>query len=177
VTSTVKYAKSGDVHIAYRVVGEGPIDLLVVPGWVSHLEVSWEEPLIAHFAERLVSFSRLIVFDKRGTGLSDPVPLDRLPTLEQRMEDVHAVLDAMGSTKAALIGISEGGPMCALFAATYPERTSALVMAGSYAKWTRDEDYPLGTDACRARSSDYRVRAQLGNSYRIGEHCSRDLQT
>ena len=142
MTSTIRYAKSGNVHIAYRVMGEGPIDLVVVPGWVSHLEASWDEPLVAHFAERLVSFSRLILFDKRGTGLSDPVPLDRLPTLEQRMEDVHAVLDAVSSKKAALYGISEGGPMCALFAATYPERTSALVMSGCYAKWIKDKDYP-----------------------------------
>ena len=138
--STVRYAKSSNLHIAYRTVGDGPIDLVVVPGWVSHLEANWEEPLVAHFAERLMSFSRLILFDKRGTGLSDPVPLDRLPTLEQRMEDVHAVLDAVGSEKAALFGISEGGPMCALFAATHPERTSALVMSGCYAKWIRDDD-------------------------------------
>ena len=111
MTASIRYAKSGNVHIAYRVVGEGPIDLVVVPGWVSHLEANWDEPLVAHFVERLVSFSRLILFDKRGTGLSDPVPLDRLPTLEQRMEDVHAVLDAVGSKKSALYGISEGGPM------------------------------------------------------------------
>jgi class 3 adenylate cyclase len=142
VTSSIRYAKSGNVHIAYRAVGEGPIDLVVVPGWVSHLEANWDEPLVAHFVERLVSFSRLILFDKRGTGLSDPVPLDRLPPLEQRMEDLHAVLDAVGSKKSALYGISEGGPMCALFAATYPERTSALVMSGCYAKWIKDVDYP-----------------------------------
>lgn len=142
MTSTVRYAKSGDVHIAYRTVGEGSIDLVVVPGWVTHLDASFDEPRAANFIERLASFSRLILFDKRGTGLSDPVPLDRLPTLEQRMEDVHAVLDAVGSTKAALVGISEGGPMCALFAATYPERTSALVMCGCFAKWISDDDYP-----------------------------------
>ena len=140
--STIRYAKNGNVHIAYRVMGEGPIDLIVIPGWISHLEVGWDNPLMAHYAERLASFSRLILFDKRGTGLSDPVPLDLLPTLEQRMEDVHAVLDAVGSKRAALYGVSEGGPMSALFAATYPERTSALVMWGSYAKWTKDEDYP-----------------------------------
>jgi class 3 adenylate cyclase len=142
VESTIRYAKNGNVHIAYRVMGEGPIDLIVIPGWISHLEVGWDNPLMAHYAERLASFSRLILFDKRGTGLSDPVPLDLLPTLEQRMEDVHAVLDAVGSKRAALYRVSEGGPMSALFAATYPERTSALVMWGSYAKWTKDEDYP-----------------------------------
>ena len=142
MTSAIKYAKSGDVHIAYQVVGDGPIDLVVVPGWVSHLEAHWDDPNVAHFAERLASFSRLILFDKRGTGLSDSVSLDRLPTLEQRMEDVHVVLNAVGSKQAALFGISEGGSMCALFAATYPERTSALVMSGCYAKWIKDLDYP-----------------------------------
>jgi len=142
-TRETKYAKCGDVHIAYQVVGRGPIDLVVVPGWVSHLEVQyWDEPFIANFFERLAGFSRLILFDKRGTGLSDRVPRNALPTLEQRMEDVHAVMDAAGSRKAALFGISEGGAMCALFAATYPERTSALVMSGCYAKWVRSDDYP-----------------------------------
>jgi class 3 adenylate cyclase len=138
-----KYTKSGDVHIAYQVVGGGPLDLVVVPGWVSHLEVQyWDEPFIARFFERLSSFSRLILFDKRGTGLSDRVARTDLPTLEQRMEDVHAVMDAAGSERAALFGISEGGAMCALFAATYPQRTSALVMSGCYAKWIRGDDYP-----------------------------------
>jgi class 3 adenylate cyclase len=138
-----KYTKSGDVHIAYQVVGKGPLDLVVVPGWVSHLEVQyWDEPFIARFFERLASFSRLILFDKRGTGLSDRVARTGLPTLEQRMEDVHAVMNAAGSERAALFGISEGGAMCALFAATYPQRTSALVMSGCYAKWIRADDYP-----------------------------------
>lgn len=138
----IKYAKNGNASIAYQVVGEGPIDLVLVHGWVSHLELNWEEPSITRFFERLASFSRLILFDKRGTGMSDRVNESDLPTLEQRMEDVHAVLDAVGSKRAALMGISEGGPMCALFAATYPERTSALVMCGSYARWIRDDDCP-----------------------------------
>ncbi len=138
----IKYTKSGNVHIAYQVVGDGPIDLVVVPGWVTHLEVHWEEPSLTRFFERLAGFSRLILFDKRGTGLSDPVAENDLPTLEQRMEDVHAVLDAAGSSKAALFGVSEGGPMCALFSATYPERTSALIMSGCYARWIRDAEYP-----------------------------------
>lgn len=142
MATQIKYAKSGNVHIAYRVLGNGPIDLVVVPGWVTHLEAHWEDPSVWRFAERLATFSRVILFDKRGTGLSDPVSLDNLPTLEVRMEDLHAVLDAVGSTKAALFGISEGGPMCALFAATYPERTSALIMSGCYAKWIKDADYP-----------------------------------
>ena len=142
MSSETKYAKSGKVHIAYQVVGDGPLDLVLVPGWVTHLEYQWQEPLQARFLERLASFARLILFDKRGTGLSDRVAEDALPTLEVRMDDVRAVLDAVGSPRAALVGISEGGPMCALFAATYPERTVALVMCGSYAKWMRDADYP-----------------------------------
>ncbi len=129
-----RYAKSGEVNIAYQVVGDGPLDLVLVPGFASHLEVAWEEPSLARLLSRLASFSRLITFDKRGTGLSDRVSLNELPTLEQRMDDVRAVMDAVGSERAALFGISEGGPMSMLFAATYPERTSALVLYGSYAR-------------------------------------------
>ena len=136
------YAQSGDVNIAYQTLGDAPLDLVFVMGWVSHLEYFWREPSVARFLRRLATFSRLILFDKRGTGLSDRVPLDQLPTLEQRMDDVRAVLEAVGSERAAIIGISEGGPLSALFAATYPERTSALVMIGTYAKRVRDEDYP-----------------------------------
>jgi pimeloyl-ACP methyl ester carboxylesterase/DNA-binding winged helix-turn-helix (wHTH) protein len=138
------YVQNGDVNIAYQVVGEGDIDIVFVMGWVSHLEYFWEEPRFAAFLNRLASFSRLILFDKRGTGLSDRVPLSELPTLEQRMEDVHAVMNAVGSKRAVLIGVSEGGPMCSLFAATYPERTAALIMIGTYAKRIRDDDYPWG---------------------------------
>jgi pimeloyl-ACP methyl ester carboxylesterase/DNA-binding winged helix-turn-helix (wHTH) protein len=136
------YAKSGEVNIAYQVIGNGPIDLVFVMGWVSHLEYFWREPSFARFLLRLASFSRLILFDKRGTGLSDRVPINELPTLEQRMDDVRAVMDAVGSERAALCGVSEGGPMCSLFAATYPEKTLALVMIGTYAKRIRDADYP-----------------------------------
>jgi len=118
-----------------------------VMGWASHLEYFWKHHLFASFLNRLASFSRLILFDKRGTGLSDRVPLSELPTLEQRMEDVHAVMDAVDSERAVLIGVSEGGPMCSLFAATYPERTTALVMIGTYAKRIKDEDYPWGVSA------------------------------
>lgn len=139
-----QYARSGDVNIAYQVVGDGPLDLVFVMGWVSHLEYFWSEPSFARFLRRLASFSRLILFDKRGTGLSDRVPLNALPTLEQRMEDVHAVMDAAGCHRAALCGVSEGGPMSALFAATYPERTIALTMIGTYARRLRDDDYPWG---------------------------------
>ncbi len=140
--SRTQYAKSGDVHIAYQVTGHGPIDLVFVPGFVSHLEYDWEHPLPARFFQRLSSFSRLIRFDKRGTGLSDRVA--EMPTLEQRMDDVRAVMDAVGSQRAALFGISEGGPMSLLFAATYPERTSALVLYGSYARRSWAPDHPFG---------------------------------
>ena len=136
-----RYAKSDGVNIAYQVTGDGPLDLVMVMGFISHLELDWEEPRAAHFIERLSSFARLIRFDKRGTGLSDRP--GGLPDLETRMDDVRAVMDAVGSERAALIGISEGGPMAALFAATYPERTSALVLYGTYAKrQDPDEDYP-----------------------------------
>src|SRR5919108_3289915 len=104
-----RYARSGDLNIAYQVVGEGPLDLVYVPGWVSNVELMWEEPAMARFLGRLASFSRLILFDKRGTGLSDRVSNDRLPTLEERMDDVRAVLDAIGSERAAVFGASEGG--------------------------------------------------------------------
>lgn len=137
-----QYARNGDVNIAYQVVGEGPVDIVFVMGWVSHLEYFWRHHAFASFLDRLASFSRLILFDKRGTGLSDRVPIDQLPTLEQRMEDVHAVMDAVGSQRAVLVGVSEGGPMCSLFAATYPERTAGVAMIGTYAKRIRDEDYP-----------------------------------
>src|SRR5919206_2444072 len=116
-----RFALSGDVNIAYQVVGDGPIDLVFVMGWVSNIDYCWQEPGFARFLRRLASFSRLIVFDKRGTGLSDRAV--GLPTLEERMDDVRAVMDAVGSERAALLGISEGGSLCILFAATYPERT------------------------------------------------------
>lgn len=132
IKQQINYAKSGKCHIAYQVIGEGPLDLVLVYGWVSHLEQQWEQPPQARFLERLASFTRLIIFDKRGTGLSDRVADEALPTLEVRMDDVRAVMDAVGSRRAALLGISEGVPMCALFAATYPERTTALVMYGGY---------------------------------------------
>jgi class 3 adenylate cyclase len=144
VTPETRYARSGDVNIAYQVVGEGTVDLVYVIGWVSHIELLWAEPSSARFLERLASFSRLILFDKRGTGLSDRVADADLPTLEQRMDDVRAVMDAAGVERAALLGLSEGAPMCLLFAATYPERTAALVLMGGYARRLWAEDYPFG---------------------------------
>ena len=131
VRPETRYAKSGGVHIAYQVVGDGPIDVVFVQGFISNLEVQWEDPGLTHLFSRLGSFARLIVFDKRGSGLSDRV--SDMPDLETRMDDVRAVMDAAGSKRAALLGASEGGPMSILFAATYPQRTSALILYGAYA--------------------------------------------
>src|SRR5581483_11517498 len=128
------YATSDGLNIAYQVTGEGPPDLVYVPGWVSHVELAWELPQLARGFERLASVSRLILFDKRGTGMSDAVSPDDLPTLEQRMDDVRAVMDAVGSERAAIFGASEGGNMSMLFAATYPQRAIALCTFGCTAK-------------------------------------------
>jgi len=137
-----RYARSGDVHIAYQTVGSGSIDLILLPGAFSHVEHQWEEPSFARFLDRLASFSRLIVLDVRGTGLSDRAA--ELPTLEEQIDDVLAVLDAVGSERAALFGLSQGGGLAALFAAAHPDRTSALVLFGAYARSTRADDYPWG---------------------------------
>jgi pimeloyl-ACP methyl ester carboxylesterase/class 3 adenylate cyclase len=135
-----RYARSGETQIAYQVMGEGPIDLVYVPGWLSHVEYAWDEPQLARFYRRLASFSRLILFDKRGTGLSDQTT--DLPTLEQRMDDVRAVMEAVGSERAVVFGTSEGGNMALLFAATYPERTIALITFGVFARRVWAADYP-----------------------------------
>ena len=136
------YVKSDDVHIAYQVLGEGSFDLLVVPGFISNVEAIWQSPDQSMFFRRLASFCRVILFDKRGTGMSDRG--SQIFTLEQRMHDVQAILDEVGSERAALFGMSEGGPMSLLYAATYPDRTSALVLYGSYAKRSWAPDYPFG---------------------------------
>ena len=136
-----RYAKSGDVHIAYQVTGSGPIDVVLVPGFMSHLDADWDNPVRTRLLQRLSSFCRLIRLDKRGTGLSDRV---KIGTLEERMDDVRAVMDAAGSEKSALFGYSEGGPMSILFSATYPERTTALIIYGSYARRLRAPDHPYG---------------------------------
>ena len=145
MTPETRYAKSGNVNIAYQIVGDGTRDLILVPGWVSNIEVLWEEPAVARFLRRLASFSRLIIFDKRGTGLSDRS--GELPDLETRMDDVRTVMDAVGAERAALCGYSEGGVMCALFAATYPTRTSSLIMVGSYSLLKPAPDHPWGRTA------------------------------
>lgn len=137
-----RYARSGNLNIAYQTIGNGPSDLVYVPGWVSHVEEVWEEPSSVRFLNRLASFSRLILFDKRGTGMSDRVPVDSLPTLEERMDDVRAVIDAANCERAALFGVSEGGNMSILFAAAYPDRTTALITFGVFAKRLWSADYP-----------------------------------
>src|SRR5256885_4154489 len=125
-----RYARSGDVHIAYRVFGDGPNDIVLIPGTISHVELLWEVPSNEHLLKRLTAFARVIAFDKRGQGLSDRVAEQ---TLEERVGDVRAVMDAAGSERATIYGWSEGGPMCLMFAATYPARTSALVLYGTFA--------------------------------------------
>ncbi len=136
------YATSGDIYIAYQVTGEGPHDLLWAPGTVSHLDLDWDSPARARFIERLSTFCRLIRFDKRGTGLSDRPT--KMATLEERTDDIRAVMDAAGSQKATIMGVSEGASMACLFAATYPERTDALIVWGGQARWVKTDDYPWG---------------------------------
>jgi pimeloyl-ACP methyl ester carboxylesterase/class 3 adenylate cyclase len=155
-----RYAKSGNVNIAYQVVCKGPLDLVLVPGWVSNMDVFWEEPAFARFLTRLASFTRLILFDKRGTGLSDRVA--DMPSLEIRMDDVRAVMDTVGSESAALYGYSEGGTMCALFAATYPSRTSALIMGGAFARRTWAPDHPWGPTDEQVQSFLEQVQREWG---------------
>ncbi|HEY8639930.1 MAG TPA: adenylate/guanylate cyclase domain-containing protein [Solirubrobacterales bacterium] len=138
----VQYARSGDLRIAYATFGDGPVDFVFVPGWVSHLENWWEANASARFFRRIASFSRLIMFDKRGTGLSDP--FTGVPTLEERIDDVRAVMEAVGSTSAFVCGLSEGGPMSVLFSATYPDRTRGLILIGSNVRMLKAPDWPYG---------------------------------
>ncbi len=158
-----KFARSGDTHIAYQVIGDGDFDVVYVPGWVSHVELCWEEPGLNRFLSRIASFSRLIIFDKRGTGLSDRVSIDQLPTLEERADDLLAVMDAANSSRAALIGFSEGGNLAAFFAASHPERTSALVMFGAFGKRIWSPNYPWAPTP-EQRQKDYEfVEREWGN--------------
>lgn len=167
VQPETRYARSGDVSIAYQVVGEGPFDLVHVPPFVSHVELAWEVPGIAAFNRRLASFSRLIRFDKRGTGMSDPV--SGAPTLETRMDDVRAVMDAVSSERAALFGVSEGGPMSALFAATYPDRVWALVLYGTFPRERWAHDYPWGVRDEEFRMALEEDERQWGTPEHAGE--------
>lgn len=160
-----RYATSEGVHIAWQVFGAGPVDVVFVPGWFSNVEISWEDPRRARFFERLASFARVILFDKRGTGLSDRETAAF--TLEDRMDDVRTVMDAAESDRAALIGISEGGPMCALFAATYPGRTASLIMISSYARRLRAEDYPWGVSSEAYAELVQKMEADWGSAIDI----------
>lgn len=157
-----RYARAGDVHIAYQNIGNGPVDLILVPGWISNVDVFWDEPTVVRFFNQLSAFSRLILFDKRGTGLSDR--LGGIPSLEERMDDIRAVMDAVGSEKAALFGYSEGGPLCALFAGTYPERTHSLILFGSYARRKWAPDYPQGISEEASDAMEDAIRQSWGVS-------------
>lgn len=166
----VKYAKSGDIFVAYDVSGSGSHDLVWAPGATSHLEKSWESPHMVRMIERLSSFSRLIRFDKRGTGMSDAVK--DVATLEQRTDDIRAVMDAAGSERAHIFGISEGGPMACLFAATYPDRTRSLTLYGTRARFSRAPDYPWGQDrdegerAIRTREAEGPAPFELTDAFK-----------
>ena len=138
------YAQSGDLNIAYQVLGDGPIDLVFIPSWFSHIELYWQNPYVERILKHLSSFSRVITFDQRGTGLSDPVPLSALPTLEERIDDIRAVMDAVGSERAAILGGTYSGPLACFFAALYPDRTSALVLFNAMARLLYADDYRHG---------------------------------
>jgi class 3 adenylate cyclase len=159
-----RYARSGEYSIAYQVVGEGDLDLVYMPGFASHLEVFWEQPAYSRFLHRLASFSRVILIDRLGTGLSDRLPPDRTSTLEQRMDDIRAVMDAVACDRAALLGWSEAVMPCATFAATHPERVSKLVMYGGMPRILEDEDYEVGVSAALFDDWAQTVRAEWGRS-------------
>jgi class 3 adenylate cyclase len=159
-----RYARSGDLHIAYQVLGEGRQDVVFVAEFWNSIEAQWEEPGFERFLRRLASFSRLICFDQRGSGMSDPVALSELPTLEEWMDDVRAVMDATGSVKAVLLGSGGGGLISTLFAATYPERTEALILLNSFARLTRAPDYPIGN----SMEFEERVEWELRNGWGRG---------
>ena len=166
VPPKTQFTRNGDVHIAYQVVGEGPLDIVYVPGWISHVELAWELPELVRGFKRLASFSRLILFDKRGTGMSDPVPNDQLPTLEQRMDDVRAVMDAVGSERAAVFGASEGGNMSLLFAATYPQRTIALCTFGCFSKRIWSPDYPWAPTPEERQATYDAIERDFANAFK-----------
>ena len=164
-----RYARSGDVSIAFQVVGQGPPDLIYVDGFVSNVELGWENPFRAAWYERLASFARLILFDKRGVGLSDRVPEHELPTLEERMDDVHAVMDNVPSERAALFGVSDGAAMSILFAATYPERTASLVLYGSAARFVWAPNYPWAPTRDEVEREIDRRRRSWGTEELVGD--------
>jgi class 3 adenylate cyclase len=163
----IHYAKSGSVHIAYQTIGTGSIDLVLIPGLFTQVEHQWEEPGFARFLNRLASFSRLIIFDARGAGLSDRAP--ELPPMEEQMDDVLAVLDAVGSRSAAFFGMSQAGPMAMLFAASHPERTQALVLYGTYASAGARDGYPWGRSPSWMGDFERRIDEQWGSGVFLGE--------
>jgi pimeloyl-ACP methyl ester carboxylesterase len=152
MTPAVRFARSGDVDVAYQVVGDGPVDLVWVEGFITHRGVMWELPLYRHFCERLGEFSRLILFDKRGMGMSDRVP--GATPLDERMDDIRAVMDAVGSERAYVMGESEGGPLSILFAAAHPERTTGLILQGAEVRERKDSEWPWG-EATEDEHLDY----------------------
>jgi class 3 adenylate cyclase len=162
---TTRYARSGDIHIAYQVVGDGPIDLLYVPTWISQVEHLWASPIIAGYLNRLAAFSRLTLFDRRGSGLSDP--MSGAPTLEDQMDDVLAVLDAAGADRAAVFAQLEGGPMAMLFAASFPERTSALMLCSTFARTVQSDDLPWGRPAAEREAGLGDFLAEWGTGRRL----------
>lgn len=164
MTPETHFAENDGVNIAYQVFGDGPQDLIYIPGWLSNLDIFWEEPRVARFLLSLARFSRAIVIDRRGTGLSDRVAP---PTLEVQMGDVTAVMDAAGSSRAAFLGNSEGGSMCALFAATHPDRTTSLITIGGYAKWIKSDDYPYGAEPDEAEQWFHQVENEWGGPIAI----------
>lgn len=159
----IRYARNGDVNIAFQIVGEGPHDILMIPGWVSHLELDWEEPRWVRWCERMTSFARLVRFDKRGTGMSDRTP--GVATPDERMEDAHAVMRAAGISRAHVMGWSEGGPLAVLLAVTHPERVRSLVLYATQATFTRRPDYPFG-DVADDRDYD-ELESAWGDEERI----------
>jgi pimeloyl-ACP methyl ester carboxylesterase len=144
VQPETRYAKAGDIHIAYQVFGDGPIDMVLATEFWHSIEVQWDQPDLAAFLERLGSFARVISFDQRGSGISDPVALGELTSLDLWMDDIHAVMDEAGSESAVLYGIGGGGTMAMLYAASHPDRVSGLVLVNSFARLTRTDDYPWG---------------------------------
>jgi class 3 adenylate cyclase len=164
------YARSGDVNIAYQVIGEGPLDLVYVPGWVTNVEVMWEEPGLAGFLKRLATFSRVITFDKRGIGLSDPVPTSELPDLETRVDDLRAVMKAAGSESAVMFGHSEGGSAAISLAARYPSLVSKLILFSAYAKRLKSDDYPWAPTAEERRAQSESFAEKWADPQRIAEY-------
>jgi pimeloyl-ACP methyl ester carboxylesterase len=159
----IRYAKAGDLNIAYQAFGEGPVAIVFVPGLLNHIETTWEIPEFAHDCRRLAAFSRVVLFDKRGTGLSDRLPPDERPTLEHRVEDIVAVMGAVGLDRATLFGTADGGPVAAMFAATYPQRTTALILYGTWARLSAAADYPIGYPETVLQESLRAVEQRRGN--------------